>query len=267
MRKFFQKIGRVYAMEWSRVLEYRIDVIAWSLAGASIPLVSLALWYNVSLHNPTGPSPQATLTYFLLVIFIKLITDAWHGFFTAWEILNGDIVKYLVRPFPMIWNDIINNTVEKCIKLLIPLPLFIFFLFIFPHALSPQIYIPSHWLLFIPSLLFALILSFTLETCFGFLAFWLEEAQQIRSFKNIFELVASGVLVPFVMMPPAVHAALSFLPFRYIVSVPAEILLGQTSFNQSLQLLSYQTAWIFLTIMIAYALWQKGLQHYAVPGQ
>lgn len=254
-------------MEWSRILEYRIDVIAWSLAGASIPLVSLALWYNVSLQNPTGPSPQATLTYFLLVIFIKIITDAWNGFFTAWEILNGDIVKYLVRPFPMIWNDIINNTVEKCIKLLIPLPLFISFLFIFPHTLSPQIFILSHWLLFIPSLLLALILSFTLETCFGFLAFWLEEAQQIRSFKNIFEIVASGVLIPFVLMPPAVHTALSLLPFRYIVSVPAEILLGQTSFNQSIQLLLYQTVWIFLIIMLAYSLWQKGLQRYAVPGQ
>src|SRR3989338_6101784 len=187
MRKFFQKIGRIYAMEWGRVLEYRIDVIAWSLAAASITLVSLALWYNVSLQNPTGLSPQETLTYFLLVIFIKIITDAWNGFFTAWEILNGDIVKYLIRPFPMIWNDIINNTVEKCIKLLIPLPLFIFFLF-------------------------------------------------------------------------------SFLPFRYIVSVPAEILLGQPSFNQSIQLLLYQTVWIFLIIMLAYTLWQKGLQRYAVPG-
>ncbi|OGY35492.1 MAG: hypothetical protein A3E37_01675 [Candidatus Andersenbacteria bacterium RIFCSPHIGHO2_12_FULL_46_9] len=267
MRKFFQKIGRIYAMEWGRVLEYRIDVIAWSLAAASIPLVSLALWYNVSLQNPTGLSPQETLTYFLLVIFIKIITDAWNGFFTAWEILNGDIVKYLIRPFPMIWNDIINNTVEKCIKLLIPLPLFIFFLFSFPHTFSPQIFIPSHWLLFIPSLLLALILSFTLETCFGFLAFWLEEAQQIRSFKNIFELVASGVLIPFILMPPTVRTALSFLPFRYIVSVPAEILLGQASFNQSIQLLLYQTVWIFLIIMLAYTLWQKGLQRYAVPGQ
>lgn len=267
MRKFFQKILRLYAMEWSRVLEYRVDIIAWSLAEASIPLVSLALWYNVSLQSSSGPSPRDTLTYFLLVILIKIFTDAWNGFFIASEILNGDIVKELVRPWPVIWYDIINNTVEKCIKLIIPLPLFVFFIITFPRIFASQIFFLSHWLLFAPSLVLAVILSFTLETCFGFLAFWLEEAQQIRGLKNILEIVASGILIPFALMPPTVSTALSFLPFRYIISVPAEILLGQAPLIHSIQLLLYQLVWIFLLVILSHTLWQRGLQRYAVPGQ
>lgn len=267
MRKFFKKILRLFAMEWSRVLEYRVDIIAWSLAEASIPLVSLALWYNVSLQSSSGLSPRDTLTYFLLVIFIKIFTDAWNGFFISWKILHGDIIKYLIRPIPMIWNDLVNNIVEKSLKLLIPLPVLLVLIIIFPHVFSPQIFIWSHWLLFVPSLLLAISLSFTLETCFGFLAFWLEEAQQIRAFKSILEIVASGIFIPFAVMPPTVKTVLSFLPFRYIVSAPAEILLGQASLIQSTQLLLNQLVWIFLLVILSHTLWQRGLQRYAVPGQ
>lgn len=267
MLRFVRKIARLAALEWSKALQYRFDIAAWTIAEASIPLVSLAIWYAVALNAHAGPSPRETLTYYVAVIFIKITTDAWNGFFTAWEILQGEIVKFLIRPFPILWHDLMNNLVEKSIKLSIPLPLFLAAIALFPHWFSGALYEPRHWLYFIPSLALAIILAFVLETIFGFAAFWLEEAQQIRSYKSIFETVASGVLIPFTLMPPAVHTALSLLPFRYIVSAPAEILTGQAEGVQVLSLLGIQLAWITGLSLVSLTMWRAGLKRYAVPGQ
>ena len=62
MRKYLKKISRVFIMEWSKSLQYRVDVVLWMLAEAAIPLVALAIWYAVAKTN-TSLSPTDILTW------------------------------------------------------------------------------------------------------------------------------------------------------------------------------------------------------------
>lgn len=267
MPKFLKKIGRLFAMEWSRTIQYRTDAFLWMFAEAVTPVVSLAIWYTVAQSSSRGPAPIDVFTYYILVIFIKSFTDAWNGMYMARKILNGNIAPELIRPIPVVWDYIVNNITEKFLKLLLPLPLFGLALFLFPALFSPAIYQPAHYLLFLLSLALAIPLGFLTEHTIGLLAFWLEDVFQIRRYKIMLDEIASGMLIPFSFMPVAAQNILGWLPFRYLISAPAEIMLGQTNHQTVSSLLMGQVGWIVGLVLISTLIWQKGLQRYAVPGQ
>lgn len=262
-----RKIVRIFAIHWGDVLQYRLDLFLWTLVGTLTPLISMALWYTVSKNAASGPLPAEVLVYYMAITFTFTATMAWHGYFLAMEILNGDIVKHLLRPIAMIWHTISNNVVEKLIKLPILAGIFIIATGFYPEL--PQL-VGSHTQeipLFFMSLLLALIISFSVDTSLGFLAFYLEDSNEIIRFKFLFDHAASGILIPYAFMPEALRNVLTLLPFRYMYAAPVEILLGQTTNYTALQMLSIQACWAIAMSVIAWILWRKGLRRYAVPGQ
>lgn len=261
------KIGRIFALEWSTMLQYRADLLMWTAAESAMPLVSLAIWSTVAKSAATGPTPLDIRTYYIIVIYLMIITNAWNGFFFSRSILNGEIIQWLTRPVSPWWPHIANNLTEKIIKLVIPLPAVLVALILFPHFFSSALYQPAHVVLFLFSVPLAVTLSFCLDMLFGVLAFWLEDIAQIRRYKDILQQTTSGILIPLVWLPDVLRPIFTALPFRYIISAPAEILLGQAEGSAALQLLALQFMWIALLIVTLVILWRRGLKIYAVPGQ
>lgn len=244
------------------MFQYRLDIILWMISELSTPLVSMAVWYAVTKESN---SAHMIITYYVAVMFISILTNSWNGFFFAFDILQGEISKDLTKPLGAFWKHIANNVVEKSLKFLIPLPLIIGLMIFFPR-LFPPLHSLSQAALFIVSLILAAIISFTLDMSFGALAFWLEDAAQLRQYKELLQEIASGILIPFSLLPPLAFTLLSFLPFRYMVSVPAEIIIGQANYSQALTLIGYQIIWTIGLSLGLYFLWIRGLKRYAAPG-
>lgn len=254
-------------MEWSRLLQYRADILLWMTAEAAAPLISLAIWYAVAQQSTHGPNPKETLSYYILVIFLIIITNAWGGFFLSQDILKGSIVTDLMKPFSPFWRHIFNNLVEKAMKLMIPVPLFFLALWLFPYAFTPSLYEIRLWPLFILSVILSASLSFTVDIIFGIIAFWVEDAQEIRHYKDSIHTITSGILIPIAVMPPQARAIINLLPFRSIITTPAEILLGRLGNTEILAALGLQVIWLTITIGLMAFLWKKGTKIYAPPGQ
>lgn len=267
MPSIFRKIGRVFLIQWSETIQYRGDILLWTLAEAMTPLVSLAIWYKVASSSHTAFTPQDALTYYIIIMFIRSFSNAWNGYTLAEQIQKGEIVRYLVRPLSVLWVHVAENITIKIVRLALPLLILAGLLIFYSHLFSPSIFVPGHIALFVISLILASILSFTTDIFFGLLAFWIEEAIQIRFIKDIFMEAASGVLIPFALMPAAARQILSLLPFRYIISAPAELLLGQAANADAGNLFAAQITWLAVTVVAVVYLWRRGLKVYAVPGQ
>jgi len=112
-----------------------------------------------------------------------------------------------------------------------------------------------------------MILSFTIDFILGMIAFWIEDNFQLRRYRYLLESFTSGLLIPLVFMPTALVGIIGFLPFRFIISAPAEIITGQTILINTVAILAIQAAWVVITILAAIFIWHKGLQRYAPPGQ
>ncbi|PIT98499.1 MAG: hypothetical protein COT71_00425 [Candidatus Andersenbacteria bacterium CG10_big_fil_rev_8_21_14_0_10_54_11] len=267
MTLLVRQISRLCALEWSRILQYRADAILWLTAESTIPLISLAIWHTVSAASPTGPAARDVLTYFVVIIIIGLTTESWNGAFMARDILNGDIVKDLMKPFPVFWRYLADNLSEKAMKLLFAVPVTLIVLTTLADRFTPAIYEPIRLVYFLASLALAAVISFLTDHLIGTLAFWLEDVFQIRRYKVILEQVGTGVLIPFAFMPPLAVMLLGFLPFRFIISAPAEILLNQPVQTTVPQLFIFQSAWIAVLLVMEFGLWRRGLKRYVVPGQ
>ncbi len=262
-----RKLVRIFIIRWGDVLQYRTDLLLWTVTGAIEPLISLAVWYSVSLSSPKGFSPQEVLVYYIALTLTATITVSWHSFFVSGDILQGGIVKHLIRPVPYMWHIIANNLVEKIIRVIALLAVLVIAIVVFPQLFtlitSEIVNIP----LYIASLILAIFMTFTLENMLGFMAFWLEESNEIVRFKFLLESVASGVLIPYAFMSDTIRNTLSILPFRYMFAAPVEILLGQLTGPAITNVLLIQSGWIAVLIVINYVMWVKGLKRYAVPGQ
>lgn len=258
---------RLFSISWSRTLQYRGDLALWFFSVSATPLVSFAIWYSISQGNSQLISAKEILTYYVLIIFIRITTSSWHGYFLIQQILNGTVVNYLIRPRAIYGEFITNNITTKIMQLLIPLPIIFFVLASFPEWFSPTIYNPFNIFMFFVSLLIAFMISFTFDISMGLLAFWLEDAQELMAYRFILTQIASGILIPFALMPNWLFSLLSALPFRYIISAPAEILLAQTQGIASIQLVGIQLLWLIGFVIILRTLYIRGLKRYAIPGQ
>jgi len=265
--KFLKKIFRLAAISWGDTMQYRADISMWILAEAATPLVSMVLWYTVAKNSDQGFSPQETLNYYILTILVMTATDSWAGFYLAQEILNGTIVQRLIKPIAVFWDLIINNAVGKVFRFLIPLPLFIVSLWLFPTFFVSTLYQWRPWFLFMVSLFLALCLAFFIDVIFGLFAFWLEDAVNIRWFKDTLKMITSGILIPIAIMPTSVQHIVNLLPFRHIITTPTEIILGRISGTSLLYALGIQLAWVVSTGIIVVVMWKRGLKRYAPPGQ
>lgn len=266
MSLFGRKMNRMWAIAWSHALQYRGDIAIWALVSAVTPLISLAIWWN-AFSNGGILSQQEILTYYLVAMFVEYLTRSWRGVFIVQQILDGKIIKYIIRPPFILFDHITNNLTTKALQLSLPLPAAILLVAFFPQFFSAAIYNPANIALFLLSLILAMVLNFCLDFAIGLLAFWLEDAHELHSYRFLFMQVASGILIPFAVMPETVKTLFSFLPFRYIISAPVEILLGQATGAAASQLLLIQAAWVVVLIIILRFEWVRGLKRYAIPGQ
>jgi len=267
IKVFLRKIGRIFLIQWSTIVQYRIDTVLWAVSEAAAPLVAMAVWYRVAQGSSGTFTSQDAVTYYVFVIFVYAITNAWNGFFVAQEILNGKIVQYLVQPVMPLWYHITDNIVEKALKLAIPLPIFMLVLIVFPSFFSSAIYEPLNIVLFAISLALAVVIHFTFDISLGMAAFWLEDALQLRGYSILLQQVTAGILIPYALLPATLVTVFSFLPFRYMVSAPIELLMGQVQGGAAVALLLAQVAWMAGLLIAARVLWVNGLRRYAVPGQ
>lgn len=256
-------------MKWSETLQYRSDIVMWTIADALVPVIALAVWYTVATSNTSahGFTPRDTLTYYILVIFTRIITGAWSGYFLSGEILKGELVRYLVRPLAVVWVHIAENISTKLLRLFIPLPIFLFALWQWPQFFSPALYDVSHLAPFLLSTAIAAVLVFCVDLAFGMLAFWLEDAMQLREYEALLYEIASGTLIPLAFLPPLAQSVFSWLPFPSMLNTPVSILLGQVVGIAMWKLIAVQIAWVAITIILLLVLWRRGLKVYAVPGQ
>jgi ABC-2 type transport system permease protein len=75
-----------------------------------------------------------------------------------------------------------------------------------------------------------------------------------------------GMLAPLDVFPPTVAAIARYLPFRYMLSFPVEMLLGKASLSDVLIGFGIIVFWVIAFAALARFLWQRGLRQFGAFG-
>jgi len=249
---------------FAEAVAYRAEFLVWLLS-TNMPLVMLALWSAAAVDGPVGRYGQAQFTaYFLVALVVRLSTGAWVIWELNYEIRQGTLSTKLLRPIhPLLYYACQNGSAVP-LRVALSLPVVVVLLFSSGAALLSRD--PLLWALFPVSLAGAFAITFLAMALVGSLAFYVESAGSVFEIWMGLFGVFSGYLVPLDLFPPWLGAVARWLPFRYMLAFPVEMVTGLLSRGQALAQLGVQ--WLFVALLFAASAlaWRRGLRHFSAVG-
>jgi ABC-2 type transport system permease protein len=260
LKKYFALFRRSIAA----MIEYRASALIWMLTNI-MPLVMLAAWYSLSEGGPIGGYSQNDfVSYYLLLTLVRQSTSAWVIWELDYEIRHGDLSVKLLHPINPIHEYISSHIADKVLRapILIVLALAAWSIF-------PTIHYDATWLnlgLMILAVGIGWLIIFLTQFCLGLLAFWISQATTLNDIWYAAAMMLGGVIAPLDLFPAQVKLIADYLPFRFTVSFPVEILSGRLSSFELLAGLLTMLFWLAFMLALYGWLWRKGIKQFGAFG-
>jgi ABC-2 type transport system permease protein len=161
-------------------------------------------------------------------------------------------------------NGLANNVGEKLVKFAVLAPM----VALLALVLGDRFALPaglSHWLLAAVSLIMAGLMSFLFDIVLGGLGFWFDDVAGFLRARAVIIPLLSGAVVPLELMPDELAGVTLIQPFRYLVSFPLEVLLGDVS-GGLLAGFGLQAGWLIIFAAGAALVWRLGIRTYSGAG-
>ena len=247
----FRALLRVSALE---VLAYRGQMLVWILT-STMPFIMLALFGAVAAEAPLGRYGEAELVaYFLATFIVRQLTSSWVSWQINAEIQDGTLAVRLLRPVHPLFAYAADNLAALPLRAVVSLPVAAILLSTSSARSLPEG--PLSWILFSASVVGAWLISLFVSSSVGALAFFLESSGKVMDLWLAAYFVFSGYLIPVDLFPPRLRAALDYLPFRYQIGLPVELLTGAHGRAEALSLVGRQ--WVIVAILGALMLAPSG---------
>jgi ABC-2 type transport system permease protein len=242
---------------------YRSEFLIWMFS-TNMPLVMLAVWAAAARSGPVGNyTQQAFAAYYLCTLLVRLLTGAWVVWEMTMEIRQGTLALRLLRPIHPLIGYSAENLAAVPLRGIIALPLVGILLWSLRAELGHQLF---SWLLLVPAMIGAWLLTFMVMALIGTLALYLESATSIFEAWLGISAVLSGYLIPLDLFPASVQRVALYLPFRFLLSFPVELMLGRHTLPEAVALLGAQWLYVAAFLLATNLVWRAGLRRYAAYG-
>jgi len=204
--------------------------------------------------------------YYLLTILVSnLVTPTEDEWQIAADIREGQINSFLTKPLSYLgyrFSLFLSGRLVYTAVTIVPIAL----IFVYYRE---YITLPSSWSAYVASfvsLLMSAMIQFFITYSISMMAFWILEISTIVFIVYSFEYFLGGQMFPVDIMPPAIQAAMKWLPFYYELFCPIAIFLERLKGREMLEALAIQTGWMIALWAFARFMWKRGLGHYQAVG-
>lgn len=253
---------------WEEILTYRLSFTMWRVRTNVLLLSIYFLWFSVLPKNATlfGYNQSTMLTYILGTSIILAIVSSTRTYEIGEEINQGNLTNDLLKPINYFSYKFARELGDKAMNISFSI-IELSILFI---LLNPPLFIQtdlSYLILFVLSVILAVLILFFINMSLSFIGFWSPEVWAPRFIFTILLAFFAGSYFPLDILPRSIFAIIKFLPFTYLLYFPLKIYLGQLSFSEMFQGLAIMVVWFFLFYLLARIIWKRGLKNYAAFGR
>ncbi len=246
------------------MFEYRASLVIWMLVSV-MPLVMLAAWFSLSEGGPIAGYTQSDfVSYYLLLTFVRQMTTVWVIYELDYDIRHGDLSIKLLHPLNPVHDYISTNLSDKVFRIVVLTPLALLAWWLFPTIHYDAT--PVSVALWLVAMFAAWFIRFMSQYLFGLLAFWVSDTMTLNDLWFALSEMLGGMIAPLALFPPAVTAIANFLPFRFMLSFPVEILLGRLSAADLAIGLATMIGWVIATVVLYRWVWRRGLRRFSAYG-
>jgi ABC-2 type transport system permease protein len=122
------------------------------------------------------------------------------------------------------------------------------------------------WGLWAVSIVGAWLVTLFVNFVVGCLSFFFESSIKLMDLWLVFFFVLSGYLLPVDLFPHGLRAVVDWLPFRYQIGFPVELMTGAVDLHEAAWLLARQWMWVGIGLLATAVLWRGGLRRFAAYG-
>jgi ABC-2 type transport system permease protein len=256
-----------FRISLATMIQYRAALIIWLLGQVLDPVIYLIVWSTVSTSSGGSVGGYTTgdfAAYFLVLMVVNNLTYTWIMWEYEYRVREGSLSAALLRPVHPIHADVAENLSSKAMSS----PFILLTAVLLGLVFQPTFHLVG-WavLAFVPAVALAFVLRFLVEWTLAQAAFWTTRVSSLNQLYFVAMLFLSGQVAPLTLFPPAVQTVAALLPFRWMISFPVELLLGNLTPQQAAIGFAAQAAWIALALILLRLVWRAGVRVYsAVSG-
>ena len=264
MRRTLRAIPTLLRVGVAETVAYRAEFLVWILT-TTLPLVMLALWTSVASEAPFRSYTSADfVAYYLAGLIVRNLTGSWVAWQISEEIRMGAMSMRLLRPIHPFVAFSVSHPAAVPFRTIVALPIAVVLLLSSgASALATE---PLQLVLAVPSLALAWLITFSFLFGLGTLGFLFTKTMALLNlYFGLFSLF-SGYLMPIPLLPPILREIAEYSPFRFMFSVPVELMTRKIDSAELAWLMVGQVAWAIVTLAVALWVWKRGLRRYEAVG-
>ena len=248
----------------AEAVAYRAEMFIWVLA-TTMPLVMLALWSTVAREAPIGRYGEAEFTaYFLATFIVRQLTGSWVFYDINFAVRNGTLAMRLLRPVHPLWTYAAEALAAMPLRLVVSLPVAVVALALVGSR--GMTHDPVLWAIWTLSVLGSWLVTLLVNLLIGCASLYIESSLKLMDAWLVFFFILSGYIIPVDLFPPAFRALVEWLPFRFQIGFPVEVMTGAHDRAGALVLLGGQWVWVTVGVVATALAWRGGLRRFAAYG-
>ncbi|MCE9671898.1 ABC-2 family transporter protein [Myxococcus stipitatus] len=264
LRTVARALPTMLRVGFAEAVAYRAEMLVWVLS-TTMPLVNMVLWMAVAKNAPVGNYGREDFVgYFLATFAVRQLTSAWAAWLINWEVKQGTLSMRLLRPISPLWAYASENVAGIPMRLVVALPVVVLSVVLVGSKAVPQTALG--WGLFLVAVVGGWAITFLANIALGALSLFMDSSQKMMEVWMVLFFVCSGYMFPVELLPDGLRALIDWLPFRYQMGLPVEMMTGAHDLSTALGLLARQWAWVVGMFAIAMALWRHGVKRFAAFG-
>lgn len=261
---------RIFALHFQRAFALRSVSVVWFMIALLNPLTYFLFWSGMYAGNQI-PFAQWNISslatyYFLLIIAGSLLLVHIEEDVAYWDIQQGGLSRYLLKPFSYIRSKFFEELPWRIIQGMFGVIIFIGF-WIFFGSFVTLAHTPAAILLAVGIAVCGYIISFLFKMIVGISALWFTDSSGLQQLVEAILFIFAGMLMPLEFLPKTVQQAAYAMPFSYIIYFPLMAFQGQLTHGESLRTIGIQIVWILLLAGIYQVMWKKGIRLFTGLGQ
>ncbi len=264
MTRALRALPALLRIGFADAVAYRAELVVWLLS-TNMALVMMAMLTAVAREAPVGRFGQRDfVAYYLATLVVRLVTGAWVVWEANTEIRQGTLAFRLLRPIHPLMHYAAENLAAIPLRAAVALPIALVMLAVVGG--DRVTHDPLLWVVFAVAVAGAWLITFLAMSVIAALAFYIDSATSIAQVWFGLFTVLSGYIMPLEIFPHWLGTLARFLPFRYMLAFPVEVLIGLAPRRVALLELGVQWLFVAALALAARGAWRAGLRRYAAFG-
>lgn len=262
-----KKYTAIFLISLKNSLNYRAELMMWSVIDAMPLLGNLVLWSMVYASQDTisGFTKATMISYYLIGYIFQQMTGSHFEDHYVKEILTGNINGWLFKPLSLKKSMVVEEVSWRVTGSIITLAPIIVLAWVIGVKIFSQISLSSGLILLV-----MLVMGYFVDAIFSLaiiaIGFVFEEARSLMHLKWMFSWLFSGSMIPFELMPEWLEKLSKLLPFQARYYLPTNFYLGQMSNSQTQQSLIVMGIWAIILYGWIKWLWARNLKKFTAVG-